>query len=112
MPVLATGTDGTKKIYEFNDTIDYIKLSDSLTGFRKKLRPKLTGGYETSNDLETFEIKIEHDSLNVYYSTSFAQWKETVISASEQELLIINKAKVRYLYKRFQPLNLDNDQTP
>jgi hypothetical protein len=104
--------DGSKKIYDYNDTIDYIALSDSLTGFRKKLKPNLTGGYQTSKDVETFQLKIENDSLNVYYSTPFAHWKETIVSASENELLIINNAKVRYLYKRFQPLNLNDEQTP
>ena len=104
--------DGNKKIYDFNDTVDYFYVSDSLTGFRKKLKPNLLGGYQTSNDEETFHLKIENDSLNIYYDTNFAHWKETILSASKEELLIINKAKVLYLYKRYQPLNLNNDQTP
>lgn len=104
--------DGNKKIYDFNDTVDYFKITDSLTGFRKKLKPNLTGGYETSKDVEAFQIKIEHDSLNIYYDTNFDHWKETILSASEEEMLIINKAKVLYLYKRYQPLNLNNVQTP
>ena len=45
--------DGTKKSYSFNDTIDYIYVSDSLTGFRKKLKPNLTGAFQTSKDMET-----------------------------------------------------------
>ena len=104
--------DGSKRTYSFNDTIDYIQLSDSLAGFRKKLKPNLTGSFETSNDIETFQIKIENDSLNIYYSTPFTNWKETVLTATENQLLIINKAKVRYLYRRYKPLELSNDQTP
>jgi hypothetical protein len=104
--------EGTKKIYDYNDTIDYIKISDSLTGFRTKLKPNLIGGYQTSKDVETFQLKIENDSLNVYYRTSFANWKETILSASENELLVINAAKIRYLYNRFQPLNISDEQTP
>jgi hypothetical protein len=103
--------DGTKKIYDYNDTIDYIQISDSLSGFRKKLKPNLTGGYQTSNDTEELQIKIENDSLNIYYKTQFSLWKETVLSASENEMLIINKAKVRYLYKRFKPIDLSDGQT-
>jgi len=103
--------DGTKKIYDFNNTVDYIKISDNLTGFRKKLKPTLTGSFQTSNDGEELQLKIENDSLNVYYNTPFAQWKETILSASENELLIINKAKVRYLYKRYQQIDFSNDQT-
>jgi hypothetical protein len=103
--------DGTKKIYDFNNTVDYIKISDSLNGFRKKLKPILTGGFQTSNDVEELQLKIENDSLNVYYRTPFAQWKETILSATEDELLVINKAKVRYLYKRFKPIDLSDGQT-
>ncbi len=103
--------DGTKKIYDFNNTVDYIKISDNLTGFRKKLKPTFTGSFQTSNEGEELQLKIENDSLNVYYNTPFAQWKETILSASENELLIINKAKVRYLYKRYQPIDFSNDQT-
>lgn len=103
--------DGTKKIYDFNNTVDYLKISDSLYGFRKKLKPTLTGSFQTSNDVEELKLKIENDSLNVYYKTSFTQWKETILSATENELLVINKAKVRYLYKRYQPIDFSDDQT-
>ncbi|MGM5469955.1 hypothetical protein ACS386_06725 [Flavobacteriaceae bacterium LMO-SS05] len=101
--------DGTKKTYSYNDTVDYIKITDSLTGYRTKLKPILTGGYQSSKDVEALKLKIENDSLNVYYKTPYSNWKETVLSASEQELLIINTAKVRYLYKRYEPLNLSDD---
>jgi len=108
----ATLPDGTKKIYNYNDTVDYIQISNSLTGFRKKLKPNINGTFQTSSDVEHLKLKIENDSLNIYYSTPYAQWKETVLSASENELLVINKAKVRYLYKRYQPLKSNHDQTP
>ena len=108
----ATLPDGTKKTYNYNDTVDYIEISDSLTGFRKKLKPNFDGTFQTSSDVEHLSLKIENDSLNIYYSTPYAKWKETVLLASENELLVINKAKVRYLYKRFQPLKSNHDQTP
>lgn len=101
--------DGTRKIFDYNDTVDYIKISDNLKGYRKKLKPSITGGYQTSNDVEELQLKIENDSLNVYYKTPFANWKETILMASEHEMLVINKAKVRYLYKRFYPLNINNE---
>ena len=44
--------DGSKKEYTFSNTIDYLEISDSLKGFRKKLKPNLLGTYETSKDLE------------------------------------------------------------
>ena len=99
--------NGEKKDYSFNATIDYISFNDSLKGFRKKLKPGLNGTYFTSDDVEALTLKVENDSLNIYYSTSFSNWKETVLKASETELKVINENKIVYLYKRYSPINLD-----
>ena len=104
--------DGGKKVYKYNDTVEYIKISDSLNGVRTKLRPNMNGGFQTSEAIETFQIKIENDSLNIYYKTPFAEWKETILSASEKQLLVINQAKVRYLYKRYQSVDHSHERTP
>lgn len=106
-----TLADGSKKLYQYNDSVDYIEFADSMTGYRRKLKPDFSGSFLTSYDVEKFQLKIENDSLNVYYSTDFSSWKETVLSASEDELLMINEAKVRYLYKRYQPI-INADETP
>jgi len=103
-----TLSDGTKKEYNFNDTIDYIEITDSVSGFRRKLKPNLFGTFETSQSEENFSIKIEDDSLNIYYTTPYASWKETVLNANENQLLIRNNTnKDVYLYKRYESLDLD-----
>ncbi|WP_323788679.1 lipocalin family protein [Psychroserpens sp.] len=102
-----TLSNGTKKTYSYNDTVDYIEITDSLVGFRTKLKPNLTGTYETSTDKERLEVKIENDSLHLMYSTPYANWKETVLNANKDQLLIINTNKDMYLYKRYEPLNLE-----
>jgi len=96
--------NGTIKEYIVNQTVDYISIGDSLKGFRKKMSPRFDGKYETSKDAETLKIKIENDSLNLYYSTAFAKWKETVLIANEEQLKIINQNNNVYLYKRFTPI--------
>ncbi|WP_040279061.1 hypothetical protein [Psychroserpens damuponensis] len=102
-----TLSDGSKRDYNFNDTIDYIEISDSLSGFRRKLKPNFSGTFETSNNEERFNIKIENDSLNIYYKTPFAQWKETVLSANESQLIILNNTnKDVYIYKRYESFDL------
>lgn len=98
--------DGFKKEYNFNASIDYIMVNDSLKGFRKKMTPSFDGSFTTSQDAEAIEVKIENDSLNLYYSTSYAKWKETVLEANETHLKIINFKKDVYLYKRYVPLDL------
>jgi hypothetical protein len=100
--------DGTKKNYTYNDTVDYFEVSDSLTGFRIKLKPQINGSYETSKDSEQFIIKIENDSLNLYYKTPFDTWKETVLLATENQLKVINKNKAVFLYKKFVPIDITN----
>lgn len=100
-------SDGTKRNYTFNESIDFFNISDSLTGFRKKLKPTLDGKFTTSKDVETLKLAIENDSLNVYYKTPFANWKETILFADILKLKVINKDKNVYLYKRYIPLNLN-----
>lgn len=103
-----TMADGTEKKYTYNDTVDYIEISDSLAGFRLKLKPVFDGTFETSKDLEQFTIKIENDSLNLYYKTPFDSWKETVLIATKDQLKVINKNKAVFLYKKFVPIDITN----
>ncbi|WP_339624345.1 lipocalin family protein [uncultured Winogradskyella sp.] len=99
--------NGDQKDYKYNETIDYISLNDSLKGFRKKLKPGLNDTYFTSADAEAISVKIEDDSLRIYYSTPYAKWKETILSATPQQLIIINKNKAVYTYKKYTPIILD-----
>lgn len=102
----ATTADGKKHEYTISTTVDYISINYSLTGFRKKLNPTLMGTYNTSKDAEKITVKIENDSLNLYYKTPFATWKETVIFANEEHLEVVNADNMTYLYKRFTPINV------
>lgn len=99
--------DGTERNYSYNETIDFFSINDSLKGFRKKLKPNLEGKFITSKDSEILELVVENDSLNTYYSTPFATWKETILFADSVNLKIINENKNVYLYKRYIPLNLE-----
>lgn len=102
-----TLADGTKRDFNYNETIDYISVTDSLTGFRKKLKPSLDGSYTTSEDAENLKVVIESDSLFIHYKTPYAEWRETVLNANDEQLLILNNEKVLYLYKRYEPLTLE-----
>lgn len=99
--------DGTERNYSYNETIDFFSINDSLKGFRKKLKPNFEGKFITSKDSEILELVVENDSLNTYYSTPFATWKETILFADSVNLKIINENKNVYLYKRYIPLNLE-----
>ena len=99
-------SDGTKKDYTYNESIDFFNITDSLTGFRKKLKPNFDGKFITSKDAETLKLVIENDSLNAYYTTPFDSWRETILFADSLQLKVINQNKNVYLYKRYIPLNL------
>lgn len=96
-----------EKDFTFNTTIDYIEVEDDA-GIRTKLQPAIDGSYTGSKTAESFRIKIEGDSLNMYYDTPFDQWKETVIRATDQELIVRNEDGIEYHYKKFEPINLEN----
>lgn len=102
-----TMADGSKKEYKYNESIDYISVNDSLKGFRKKLIPGINDSYFTSDDAEAIHLKIENNELNIYYSTPYANWKETVLEATPETLRIINDSENIYVYKRYTPINLD-----
>ncbi|WP_338731082.1 lipocalin family protein [Mangrovimonas cancribranchiae] len=101
--------DGTKKAYNFNNTIDFIELTSDSTGFRKKLKPNFNGTYETSNVVieETFVVKKENDSLHLYYKTPYSSWKETILLLDEEALQVINKNQIIYTYKPYHPIKIE-----
>jgi hypothetical protein len=93
--------DGQEKEYSINETVDYIEWNGT-TGFRKKVKPQFDGTFLTNDELE--EIKIS-DSSGVYkivYKTAFAQWSEDIIEISDSILVLKNKQKLEYHYKRFK----------
>ena len=94
--------EGITKEFKFSELVDYFKV-DSSAGFRKKVRPQLDGSFIASDNVEKFEIKLENDSINLYYSTPYANWKETVISSEENELVVLNSDGIIYTYERFIP---------
>lgn len=100
-----TFSDGTKKEYRMNSTIDYIKL-DSLTGFRKKVSPKFNGTFETSDDAEILAIQIENDSIFMEYNTPLHTWKETLVFLSQTNFSVKNDQGITYSYQRFEPINI------
>lgn len=89
--------------YKVNATVDYLEF-DGNEGFRKKVKPQFDGSYKTSEDKEEISAKIENDSLHLYYKTPFDEWKETVISAEEDEFTVLNRDGKIYHYTKFTSL--------
>ncbi|MFD0976078.1 lipocalin family protein [Salinimicrobium gaetbulicola] len=106
---LAELPEGIKKEFRFSEMVDYIQVEEN-EGFRKKVRPQLGGTFITSEDRENFTVKVENDSINLYYTTPFNSWKETLLSSEENEIKILNQLGIIYTYKRFTPYSTDYGQ--
>ncbi|MCR9183557.1 MAG: hypothetical protein NXH73_11585 [Flavobacteriaceae bacterium] len=98
--------DGETKSYSINMLVDFIELKDGK-GFRKKVAPQLDGSFQITEDAEAIEVKVEDNQVVLYYSTPFHNWKETVVKADENQLILKNEEELVYSYKRFESLNLD-----
>ena len=99
--------DGTLKEFTVNTSVDYITVQGD-SGVRKKLMPRLDGSYREFPSSEKFKLVHQNDSLFMFYETPFASWKETVISADEEELAVKNANGI-YVYKRFKNLDLKTE---
>lgn len=101
--------EGITKEFRFSELVDYMKV-DGKEGFRMKVRPQLGGRFIVSKDKETFVVKLENDSINLYYTTPFNEWKESLIFSGDEEIKIMNSEGIIYTYKRFTPYSSDYGQ--
>lgn len=96
-----TFPDGEKKEFNINTVVDYIEVKGD-SGSRTKVSPKFDGTFTTNGVAENFTLKIEKDSLRMYYKTSFDEWKETVIEAKDSLLIVKNRDNKTYTYSKFK----------
>ncbi len=95
--------------FKINENVDFIELKEG-TGFRKKVRPEFDGTYTITHDQEKVVAKIEEGNLNLYYTTAFDSWKETVQRADQDKLSLKSDRGIIYHYKRFTPLLSDYEE--
>ncbi|MCB0468723.1 MAG: lipocalin family protein [Aequorivita sp.] len=102
--------DGKKKNFDMNTVVDYIEVK-SDSGTRTKVSPKFDGTFTTNGVSENFTLKIEEDSLRLYYKTSFDEWKETVIEAKDSTLTVKNRDNKIYTYSKFKKFDFEKPST-
>ncbi len=98
--------NGDKRDFGISTTIDFIEVTGD-SGVRKKVTPKLDGSFLVNNSAEKFTLKIEEDSLRMYYETPFDSWKETVMQVEDSLLKVKNRDQKVYNYKRFSTFNFN-----
>ena len=102
-----TLANGTKKAYNFSNMVDFIAVKEDSSGIRKKMKPNLTGSYETSNIEEAFFIKQEGHDIKLYYKTPYSSWEETILELNKTQLKVVNQDGIVYTYKPYEPINID-----
>lgn len=100
-----TMPDGETKNYDINTVVDYIEIAGD-SGIRTKVAPRFDGSFKTNGLAEDFVLKIENDSLRMYYQTPYDAWKETVIEAADSTLTVINRDHKIYTYSKFKKFDL------
>ena len=98
--------DGEKKEFDINTVVDYIELKGD-SGTRTKVSPKFDGTFTTNGVSENFTLKIEEDSLRMYYKTQFDAWEETVIEAKDSTLTVKNRDNKIYTYSKFKKFDFE-----
>ncbi|WP_339709772.1 hypothetical protein [uncultured Kriegella sp.] len=100
-----TFSDGSTKTYNVNTTVDYIEI-DGFEGYRKKVKPKFDGTYDTSNDAEFFTIEKKNDSFVMYYQNNLSEWSESLTQLSQTNFAVIGENNSTYHYRRYEPINI------
>ena len=93
-------SNGKKREFKINPILDHIQLKGD-SGIRTKVSPNLDGTFTTNGDSEKFILKMENDSLRMFYKTPFDQWKETVLETGDSILSVKNRDDKIYTYSKF-----------
>lgn len=98
--------DNDTKVYQSNNNADYFVLNDQ-NGTRSKVVVQLDGTIQSNGIHENFTVKDSANALYLKYQTEFSQWTEKVEQLTEDELIIINDNNIKYIYKRFTPITIN-----
>lgn len=99
----AENEEGKSKVFQMNESIDYIVLEDS-TGFRKKVKPQFSGKFQGSKDVEEFQLEEKEGNLILKYKTPYDAWNEEIIELTEEKLVVKNDSGITYTYQRYKGL--------
>lgn len=102
-----TTSQGSTREYTVSTTIDYIELTDSLKGYRKKVQPNFDGTYVTNDDAEYFSIEKLDKTYYMHYQNEMAEWQEVLEVVGENEFRTRNDSGNTYTYRRYQPININ-----
>lgn len=95
--------DGDSKEFQSNNNVDFFELKDS-NGTRTKVVPQFNGKNHTNGIKEHFTVLDSANATYLKYSTDYAKWSEKITKITNDELVLINENDIKYTYKRFTPI--------
>lgn len=101
--------DGTTKDYKVNETVDFFEIKANK-GFRQKVMPQLNGKFLTNNLKETVHIVENNQKFYLNYQTKYGKWQDEILAIEDSVLTLKSPEKIQYIYKRFIPFTLKNEQ--
>ncbi len=101
---------GKTKDYKVNETIDYFELrqaqsDNQIVGFRQKVMPQFDGKFQTNGIKENIKVIEKNNSVFIEYNTKFGKWEEEILTIEDSTLVLKNKEKLVYTYKKFKPFS-------
>ena len=96
------------KEFQISQEIDYFRINNDLSGFRKKLKPNFNGSYTTSKDQLNFKLEIKFNKrLMIVYEDNNTIFVEEITKVNKTNLSIRNDKGMVYNYKAYKPLELN-----
>ena len=96
------------KEFQISQEIDYFRINNDLSGFRKKLKPNFNGSYTTSKDQLNFKLEIKFNKrLTIVYEDNNTIFVEEITKVNKTNLSIRNDKGMVYNYKAYKPLELN-----
>ena len=96
------------KEFKISQEIDYFRINNDLSGFRKKLKPNFNGSYTTSKDQLNFKLEIKFNKrLIIVYEDNNTIFVEEITKVNKTNLSIKNDKGMVYNYKAYKPLELN-----
>jgi len=98
--------EGDSKTFESNNNADLFELN-ATQGTRTKVVSQIDGSIQSNGIQENFVVKDSANAIYLKYKTDFSEWTEKLERLNENELIIINQNNIKYTYKRFTPININ-----
>lgn len=97
------------KKYPFSNSVDYFEITNDLSGFRKKVKPKIDGDFNITLHQINFEIQKNKNEILLIYGKG-KNFIEKILSLDSLNLKLENNEGYIFEYKKFFNKNYLNEE--